>query len=231
MIRGGFAACPSTSPTCSQAPKPRRLMSSTRGTCATGYPACWTPWLADLWSRTAPSKSPEWRQRFFDNTKNLLDESIWELANINESRVPNPVEYIEMRRKVGGAPWSASLVEHAVGVEVPARVAGTRPMRVLRDSFADGVHLRNDLFSYQRETEKEGEINNSVLVMERFLGLGPAGRRQPRQQHPHMPAAAVRKHLPHRIAAAVRGARARSGRAWPRSPRCEGATGLAIRRP
>ncbi|MBV8591592.1 MAG: hypothetical protein JO212_16300 [Acetobacteraceae bacterium] len=131
--------------------------------------------LADLWGRTAPSKSPEWRQRFFASTENLLNESIWELANINESRVPNPVEYIEMRRKVGGAPWSADLVEHAAGIEVPARIAGTRPMRVLKDTFADGVHLRNDIFSYQRETQEEGEINNSVLVMERFLGLDPQG--------------------------------------------------------
>ena len=43
-------------------------------------------------------------------------------------------------------------------------------MRVLRDTFADGVHLRNDLFSYQREVEQEGELANSVLVFERFLG-------------------------------------------------------------
>jgi hypothetical protein len=31
-----------------------------------------------------------------------------------------------MRRKVGGAPWSAHLVEHANGVEVPEHVAPTR---------------------------------------------------------------------------------------------------------
>src|SRR3954462_13425217 len=78
-----------------------------------------------------------------------------------------------MRRKVVGAPWSAVLVEHAVSVEVPARIAATRPMRVLKDTFADGVHLRNDIFSYQRETEHEGEVNNGVLVMERFLGCTP----------------------------------------------------------
>jgi len=75
-----------------------------------------------------------------------------------------------MRRRVGGAPWSADLVEHAVGVELPAVVAATRPLRVLKDTFADGVHLRNDVFSYQRETEDEGEVNNGVLVVERFLG-------------------------------------------------------------
>ena len=63
-------------------------------------------------------------RRFAESTENLLDESLWELSNINEGRIANPVEYIEMRRKVGGAPWSAGLVEHAAGAEVPAAVAG-----------------------------------------------------------------------------------------------------------
>ncbi|MDQ0840632.1 terpene synthase family protein [Streptomyces sp. V1I6] len=126
--------------------------------------------LADLWERTVPSMSPAWRARFAESTKNLLNESMWELANIDAGRVANPVEYIEMRRKVGGAPWSAGLVEYAAQAEVPEAVAATRPLRVLRDSFSDAVHLRNDLFSYQREVEDEGENSNGVLVLERFLG-------------------------------------------------------------
>ncbi|TMR17919.1 germacradienol/geosmin synthase [Nonomuraea turkmeniaca] len=126
--------------------------------------------LADLWARTVPGMSQDWRERFAESTRNLLDESLWELANINRGRIANPVEYIEMRRKVGGAPWSAGLVEHAVGAEVPARIAATRPMRVLKDAFADAVHLRNDLFSYQREVGDEGELSNGVLVLETFLG-------------------------------------------------------------
>ncbi len=129
--------------------------------------------LADLWTRTVPARSAQWRARFAESTRHLLDESLWELSNINDRRVPNPVEYIEMRRKVGGAPWSAGLVEHAVDAEVPAAIAATRPMRVLKDAFSDGVHLRNDIFSYQRETEREGELNNGVLVVERFLRCDP----------------------------------------------------------
>ena len=128
--------------------------------------------LADLWTRSVWSKTLGWRIRFRANTESLLEESTWELLNITESRVANPIEYIEMRRKVGGAPWSANLVEHANYVEVPSRVAATRPMQVLRDTFADGVHLRNDLFSYERETQNEGEMANMVLVFERFFGLG-----------------------------------------------------------
>ncbi|MFY0526549.1 family 2 encapsulin nanocompartment cargo protein terpene cyclase [Archangium gephyra] len=127
--------------------------------------------LADLWARTVPSKSVDWRRRFFTNTKALLDESMWELVNIREARVANPIEYIEMRRKVGGAPWSADLVEHAVFAEVPARIAHSRPMQVLKDTFSDAVHLRNDLFSYEREILEEGELSNCVLVLERFLNV------------------------------------------------------------
>ncbi|MEU4146177.1 germacradienol/geosmin synthase Cyc2 [Streptomyces parvulus] len=125
--------------------------------------------LADLWTRTVPAMSADWRRRFAVATEHLLNESLWELSNINEGRIANPVEYIEMRRKVGGAPWSAGLVEYATA-EVPAAVAGSRPLRVLMETFSDGVHLRNDLFSYQREVEDEGELSNGVLVLETFFG-------------------------------------------------------------
>ncbi|MEV4947758.1 terpene synthase family protein [Streptomyces sp. NPDC053755] len=126
--------------------------------------------LADLWTRTVPSMSTAWRERFAESTEHLLYESLWELDNINEGRIANPLEYIEMRRKVGGAPWSAGLVEYAAGAEVPEQVARSRPLCVLRDAFSDAVHLRNDLFSYQREVEDEGENSNGVLVLEKFLG-------------------------------------------------------------
>lgn len=127
--------------------------------------------LADLWRRTVADMSEAWRTRFAGSTRHLLEESLWELANISGHRIPNPVEYVEMRRKVGGAPWSAGLVEY-VTAEVPERIAGSRPMRVLKDTFSDAVHLRTGIFSYQRETEEEGEVNNGVLVLEHFLGYG-----------------------------------------------------------
>ncbi len=129
--------------------------------------------LADLWARTIPHMSDGWRRRFVTSTHNLMVESMWELENISRHRVANPIEYIEMRRRVGGAPWSANLVEYACGAELPDRLAGQRPLRVLRDTFSDAVHLRNDLFSYQREVAQEGENSNAVLVLERFLEVAP----------------------------------------------------------
>ncbi|MFC4946177.1 terpene synthase family protein [Pseudonocardia sp. GCM10023141] len=127
--------------------------------------------LADLWARTVPTMSDGWRQRFVTSTHNLMVESMWELDNIDRGRIANPIEYVQMRRRVGGAPWSANLVEVAVGAEIPDSVASTRPMRVLSDTFSDAVHLRNDLFSYQREVQEEGENSNAVLVFERFFDI------------------------------------------------------------
>ena len=129
--------------------------------------------LVDLWARTAPFRSADWVRRFTESTRHLIMASMWELDNIAAKRIANPVEYIEMRRRVGGAPWSANLVEHAVNAEVPAAVSETRPMRVLRDTFSDSIHFRNDIFSYQREVEEEGERSNGVLVFQTFLDIPP----------------------------------------------------------
>ncbi|HET9168428.1 MAG TPA: germacradienol/geosmin synthase [Actinospica sp.] len=129
--------------------------------------------LTDLWDRTAPLRGADWIRRFTEATRHLIMASMWELDNIKAARIANPVEYIEMRRRVGGAPWSACLVEHAADAEVPAAVSRTRPMRVLSDTFSDSIHFRNDIFSYQREVEQEGELDNGVLVFQTFLDVSP----------------------------------------------------------
>jgi Terpene synthase family 2, C-terminal metal binding len=77
--------------------------------------------LAELRARTVPAMSAAWRRRFVTATNHLMVESMWELENIHDERVTNPIEYLQMRRRVGGAPWSAYLVEYATGAEVPGR--------------------------------------------------------------------------------------------------------------
>jgi len=129
--------------------------------------------LAYLWTATVFTKSVDWRLRYFESTSSQFGAALCELANISENRIANPIEYVEVRRIVGAALWTADLIEHALGVEVPAEIVATRPILVLKDSFADAVHLHNDIFSYQREVEVEGENSNCVLVLERFLNVSP----------------------------------------------------------
>lgn len=129
--------------------------------------------LADLWSRTAPLMPVGWRRRFSADTVAQMHDALWELANVTALRVPNPIEYLQRRRGTAGGAWMADLVELANGVELSSAVAGARPVRVLRDTAGDVLCLRNDLISYAKEIEDEGEVNNAVLVMERFLGQEP----------------------------------------------------------
>ncbi|WP_117208702.1 terpene synthase family protein [Allorhizocola rhizosphaerae] len=130
--------------------------------------------LTDLWPRIMRPASPDWRRRFATDVQDCLREPLYRLARLTHGRTVDPVEYIGMRRKDGGALWAADMVEHAAGTELPARIVLSRPIQILRDTFADAVHLLNDIFSYQREAEEEtGAPSNSVLLTERFLGCTP----------------------------------------------------------
>ncbi len=126
--------------------------------------------LADLWPRTAPTMSEQWRQRFVEHIQVMAEANLRELFNMgkDDQRVLDVVEYVTLRRKIGGVFWSADLVEHSLSVEVPSQIYETRPIHVLNDTFADSVGLRNDIISYQKDID-EGKVNNCVVVAEHFL--------------------------------------------------------------
>ena len=54
-------------------------------------------------------------------------------------------------------------------MRVPPEIYHTRTMRALENSAADYACLINDVFSYQKEIEFEGELHNCVLVVQNFL--------------------------------------------------------------
>ena len=129
--------------------------------------------LADLWPRTVPGMPTDWRRRFADGIRRFVRDGLRGLENAACRRVPDPIEYVAVRRAAGVAPWAADLVEHAAGAVVPADLVATRQMAVLRDTFADGVHLLDDLFSYRGGPQGGGEPDNGVLVVQRFLDCSP----------------------------------------------------------
>jgi germacradienol/geosmin synthase len=92
-------------------------------------------------------------------------------AGRDRNRILDPVEFVTLRREVGGIFWSSDLVEHSLNAEIPAQLYDTRPIRVLRETFADAAGLRNDIISYLIDIE-EGKVNNGVVVMQHFLGCG-----------------------------------------------------------
>ena len=129
--------------------------------------------MAELWTRTCIGSTPAWRARFVQHTKDTLETVQWEHYNIRHQRVANPLEYVAMRRMVGGCVWAACLLERANGLSIPDEVLASRPVRIIHEAFADSEHLHNDLMSYSREVGREQENANGVLVFERFLDLDP----------------------------------------------------------
>ncbi len=99
-------------------------------------------------------------------------------SNINADRIANPVEYIEMRRKVGGAPWSAGLIEYAAHAEVPAVVAA-----LPADAGAAGHLLRRRAPAQRPVLLRAGDPGRG-RTQQRRPGVGDLPRTAPPRRPP-----------------------------------------------
>jgi germacradienol/geosmin synthase len=125
--------------------------------------------LADLWRRTAGPMSHEARSRLRTAVCDMCESWLWEIANQKQNRVPDPVDYIEMRRQTFGSDLTMSLSRFGHGDALPEQVRRSRPVRSMETAAMDFGCLVNDVFSYRKEIEFEGEIHNAVLVVGTFL--------------------------------------------------------------
>jgi germacradienol/geosmin synthase len=125
--------------------------------------------LADLWARTAGPMEIRGRRMFRDSVVIMLDSWLWELDNQRMNRIPDPVDYVEMRRRTFGSDLTMSLSRIAHLGVLPEGVYRTRPVQSIENSAMDSACLINDMFSYRKEIEYEGELHNAVLVVRNFL--------------------------------------------------------------
>lgn len=125
--------------------------------------------LHDLWARTGSILPPAERQQFSRGLGTMVRSTLWELGNLVHDRHPDPIDYLEMRRKTGGGQFAVNTSQIGVGVTVPPRILGSRAMRALGDAFSDVLAFSNDMFSYDREVETEDQLNNHVVIAQRFL--------------------------------------------------------------
>ncbi|MDQ2688871.1 MAG: germacradienol/geosmin synthase, partial [Chloroflexota bacterium] len=129
--------------------------------------------LGDMWVRTAAPMSMGARTQLRRSIETMLGSWLWELTNHVQNRLPDPVDYVEMRRATFGADLTMGLSRLSLGDVVPPEVFQTRTMRSLDGTTADYGGWTNDVFSYRKEVEFEGELHNLVLVVEKFLGCAP----------------------------------------------------------
>ncbi len=125
--------------------------------------------LRDLWRRTAGPMAVGARQEFRKAVEDMTESWVWEVFNQAQHRVPDPVDYIEMRRRTFGSDMTMSLNRLAHWSSVPREIYQTSVVREMETAAQDYACFTNDLFSYQKEVEYEGEVHNIVLVVENFL--------------------------------------------------------------
>jgi germacradienol/geosmin synthase len=130
--------------------------------------------LAGLWRRTTDGVTPLMREQFRDAVLAMIASWVWEVGNHAVNRVPDPVDYVEMRRKTFGSDLTMTLARLAAdgtGETVPPEIYQTRVVREMQTAAADYTGFTNDLFSYQKEVQFEGELHNLVVVVEQFLDV------------------------------------------------------------
>src|SRR5260370_28059170 len=125
---------------------------------------------ADLWP--GPAMPGPARRALRRAITGMTASWIWELANQAHNRIPDPVDYIEMRRKTFGSDLTMSLSRLASGARPALYRSG--PVAAMENAAADYACLLNDVFSYVKEIQFEGEIHNCVLAVQNFLDCGAA---------------------------------------------------------
>lgn len=125
--------------------------------------------LLDLWTRTTAPMDSEQRHEFRRAVQSFLTACEWEVLNHTLHRIPDPIDYVEMRRDTFGSDLTKALSRLSHGNLVPPQIYRTQTLANLENTAADYAILLNDLFSYQKETEFEGDFHNGVSVIRNFL--------------------------------------------------------------
>jgi germacradienol/geosmin synthase len=126
--------------------------------------------LLDLWRRTTAKMTPDERRKLRGDVDKMTESWVWELSNQLQHRIPDPIDYLEMRRATFGSDLTLNLCRLGHGPKVPPEVYLSGPVRSLENAAIDYAMLINDVFSYQKEIEYEGEVHNAILVVQNFFG-------------------------------------------------------------
>jgi germacradienol/geosmin synthase len=131
------------------------------------YPARINPHL-----EAARAHGKAWARRMgmLDDVRDPGTPEIWDERQFDTMDYALLCAYT--RRRTFGAELTMSLMRLGHGNQVPPEIYRTRTIRALERSVMDYGCLMNDIFSYQKEIEFEGELNNGVLAVESFLSCG-----------------------------------------------------------
>ncbi|MCX4427160.1 terpene synthase family protein [Streptomyces mirabilis] len=130
--------------------------------------------LDDLWRRTAPRMSTQWRERFVADYRDFA-LAMQEEAAGRTDRVPMGLsDYVLRRRRTITALPLADILECTAGAPWPGLPMGEDLMRALRRAVADVAGWSNDLVSAEDDLREDRDNLVTVLSRERGCSLSSA---------------------------------------------------------
>lgn len=125
--------------------------------------------FVSLWREYAHRLSAEQQNRFSQNIRNYLSSLRWEVTARSEDALPGVLTFIEIRRDTGAVRMVLDIIEFCLNDEIPALLADSLAMQLLKNCTVDVICMSNDLFSFEKERAR-GDVNNLVLVWEQNVG-------------------------------------------------------------
>ncbi|GLY46496.1 hypothetical protein [Lentzea sp. NBRC 102530] len=98
-----------------------------------------------------------------------FDAMLWEVHANAQGRVPDPVDFVEMRRRTIAADMSARLAAGPLIDQLPPELMANSTMQAMVDAFADITSLKADVVGYERFGPDTGLITNAVHVVRTFF--------------------------------------------------------------
>ncbi len=124
--------------------------------------------LDDLWRRTAPRMSTQWRERFVADYRDFALATREEAADRTYRVRPGLSVYILRRRRTITALPMADVLECTAGAPWPGLPGGEDLMSALRLAAADVAGWTNDLVSAEDDLREDRDNLVTVLSRERF---------------------------------------------------------------
>ena len=127
--------------------------------------------LADLWTRTVQFLPSAALEPLRCHSAAMFSAWVWESLNLSQHRVPDLIDYIEMRRVGFSAEVMIDLMRAKIGEGVPPAVLNSPTMASLEHAAMDYLCFTNDVYSYLKEIECDGDFHNIVRAMENAFAL------------------------------------------------------------
>ncbi|MDW4908544.1 hypothetical protein RB628_25195 [Streptomyces sp. ADMS] len=130
--------------------------------------------LDDLWRRTAPRMSTQWRERFVADYRDFALATREEAISRTDSVRLGLSDYILRRRRTITALPMADILECTAGAPWPGLPGGEDLMSALRLAAADVAGWTNDLVSAEDDLREDRDNLVTVLGRERGCSLSSA---------------------------------------------------------